>query len=102
MERLYPIPVESLTKTELTEQILDFETKLTALHEARFVHGDIRRPLWRAPECFANIILTKEGFRLIDTDFSIVLNRDNIEEFVHKKFTERDELKSFKNYFLGL
>ena len=102
MERLYPITVDSLTKAELAERVLDFEKKLKELHEARFVHGDIRRPRWRAPECFDNIVLTKDGFRLIDTDFSIVMNRDNIEQFVDKKFDEKDELKSFSYYFLNL
>ena len=102
MERLYPIPVDSLTKAELAERVLDFEIKMKELHEARFVHGDIRRPRWRAPECFDNIVLTKDGFRLIDTDFSIVMNRDNIEQFVYKKFDEKDELKSFSYYFLNL
>ena len=102
MERLYPISAESLTQDENEKFMSDFETKLLNLHESLFIHGDIRRPRWQAPECFDNIILTATGFRLIDLDFSIILNKDNIREFVQKKLDELRELKSFRNYFLKL
>ena len=54
------------------------------------------------PECFDNIVLTKDGFRLIDADFSIRMKRDNIREFVYKKRDEERELEAFKSYFLGV
>jgi tRNA A-37 threonylcarbamoyl transferase component Bud32 len=98
MERLYPISVNSLTKLEREKFIEDFEMKIAELHKSGFVHGDIRRPRLPIPECFDNIVLTKEGFRLIDTDFSVTLNRENVKLFVYKQMDEEAEIKSFKVY----
>lgn len=99
MERLHPISSETLTKTEREKFMADFEVKIKALHENGFIHGDIRRPRLPVPECFDNIILTKDGFRLIDTDFSVILNRENVRLFVYKKIDEQAEIESFKSYF---
>jgi tRNA A-37 threonylcarbamoyl transferase component Bud32 len=99
MERLYPISIKSLTKYESEKFTADFEVKIKELHERGFVHGDIRRPRLPIPQCFDNIVLTKEGFRLIDTDFSIILNRENVRLFVYKKIDEEAEINSFKSYF---
>lgn len=102
MERLYPISADDLTKEEKQKFLSDFEEKIKALHEADFIHGDILRPRTRPPECFDNIVLTKDGFRLVDADFSIRMKRDNIREFVYKKRDEEGELEAFKSYFLGV
>ena len=99
MERLYPVSEDCFTKIEKDKFMVDLETKLKALHEAGFVHGDIKRPRLPIPECFNNIILTKEGFRLIDADFSSTLTLENIKGFIHRKWDEEAELKSFRTYF---
>ena len=102
MERLYPMPIDGLTKAEKQKFLSDFEEKIKELHEADFIHGDILRPRTRTPECFDNIVLTKDGFRLIDADFSIRMKRDNIREFVYKKRDEEGELDAFRSYLLGI
>jgi serine/threonine protein kinase len=99
MERLYPISDKTLKKAEKEKFIADFEMKMKELHSNGFVHGDIRRPRLSVPECFDNIVLTKDGFRLIDTDFSVILKRENVELFVYKQIDEDTEIKSFKSYF---
>ena len=102
MERLYPISAECFTATEKGQLLANFETKLEQLHENGFVHGDFIRPRMRVPACFENIILTKDGFKLIDTDFSMVLNQANIRAFIYKKMDEEKEFELFKNYFLSV
>jgi serine/threonine protein kinase len=101
MERVYPVSSKLLTEIEKGQLISDFEEKLKQLHKSGFVHGDFIRPRMRIPECFENIILTKDGFRLIDTDFSMILNRENVRAFVYKQMDEEKEFAVFKDYFLG-
>lgn len=100
MERLYPVSAEFLSKTEKEQLLIDFEVKLKQLYSKGFVHGDLIRPRILPPDCFENIVLTKDGFRLIDVDFSMVLNRTNVKALVYKQIDEEKEFKLFKEYFL--
>ncbi len=102
MERLHPISAKFLSKTEKEQLLIDFEAKLKQLYAKGFVHGDLIRPRIPPPDCFENIVLTKDGFRLIDVDFSMVLNRENVKAFVYKQMDEEKEFKLFKEYFLNL
>ena len=100
MERLYPMTTESFTRTEIENFMADFETKLKDLHQNGFIHGDIIRPRLPKPECFENIILTKDGFRLIDADFSISLDMEHVRAYVRKQIDEEAELELFMKHFL--
>ena len=49
-----------------------FEGELRELHEAGFVHRDLRRP-FEMPGCaYNNVFLTVTGLRLIDIGISVI------------------------------
>jgi len=70
MERLYPLDFRAY-EFERRELWLDlFEDELRALHQAGFVHRDLRRPSDMPGMRFDNIFLTESGIRLIDVGIS--------------------------------
>ncbi|WP_461066363.1 hypothetical protein [Spirosoma horti] len=70
MERLYPLDFRSLEISK-RELLLDvFEDELRQLHQAGFVHRDVRRPSDQSGERYDNVFLTNQGLRLIDAGIS--------------------------------
>jgi len=102
MERLYPIPHDSFSLQERTIFFEKFNNEILELHRNRFLHGDIRHPIRAEPEMlFNNIILTQTGLRLVDTGFSFIREtEDDDNNFRSLSYTERQEVLSFKSYFL--
>ena len=82
-------------------QVDVFEEELLQLHQAGFVHRDLRRPSQEPGEVFDNIFLTEQGLRLIDVGISA------LQEAVGKKLFDRymaeewKEFKVFKAFFLS-
>jgi serine/threonine protein kinase len=101
MERIYPVDYRSY-EVEKRELWLDvFETELSQLHAAGFVHRDLRRPSNISGDRFDNILLTPFGIRLIDTGISFIKKQvgDKIFEAALEK--EKEELEIFKTFFLN-
>ncbi|AEI50086.1 hypothetical protein [Runella slithyformis] len=66
MERLRPMDYRAY-EVEIRELWLDvFEDELHALHQAGFVHRDLKRPSDIGGLAFDNILLTEQGLRLMD------------------------------------
>ena len=101
MERLYPIDFRAYEYEVRTLQVDVFEEELSQLHQAGFVHRDLRRPSQEPGEVFDNIFLTEQGIRLIDVGISA------LQEAVGKKLFDRyvgeewKEFKVFKAFFLS-
>ncbi len=101
MERIYPIDYRSY-EVEVRELWLDvFEDELKKLHQAGFVHRDIKRPSNLTGLAFDNILLTNTGLRLIDVGISAL--RSQVGEKLFDKYleTEAKELAEFREYFLN-
>ncbi|HKK79361.1 MAG TPA: hypothetical protein VJ933_07010 [Phaeodactylibacter sp.] len=101
MERLYPLDFRAY-EFERRELWLDvFEDELRGLHEAGFVHRDLRRPSDMPGMRFDNIFLTEQGIRLIDVGISAL--RDKVGDRLFKRFVEREleELELFRQFWLG-
>lgn len=62
MERLYPLQARALSIKERETFLDTFLQQVEELHIMGITHGDIKRP----NETWDNIILTKDGIRLID------------------------------------
>ncbi|MFN0174985.1 MAG: hypothetical protein ACKVU0_10085 [Saprospiraceae bacterium] len=93
MERLFPMDFRAY-EYEKRELWLDvFEEELKELHQAGFVHRDLRRPSDMPGERFDNIFLTPTGFRLIDVGISA--QRSSVGERLFTRFIEQ-ELKEFE------
>ncbi len=93
MERLFPMDFRAY-EYEKRELWLDvFEGELQQLHQAGFVHRDLRRPSDMPGERFDNIFLTPTGFRLIDVGISA--QRTSVGERLFTRFIEQ-ELKEFE------
>lgn len=101
MERIYPVDYRSyeIEKRELWVDV--FSDELTQLHNAGFVHHDLRRPSEIAGERFDNILLTPGGLRLIDVGISAL--KTNVGEKLFDKYVEVElqELKIFKDFILS-
>jgi len=101
MERLYPLDYRSY-EVEKREFFFDvFADELRALHNAGFVHHDIKRPPTEAGEPYDNIFLTDRGLRLIDVGISALKSQVGDKLFSHYVAEEEKELREFKEYFLG-
>ena len=101
MERLYPLDFRAY-ELERRELWLDiFEGELRGLHEAGFVHRDLRRPSDMPGMRFDNIFLTEQGIRLIDVGISAL--RDKVGDRLFGRFVEREleELEIFRKFWLG-
>ncbi len=101
MERLYPMDFRAYEyeKRELWFEI--FEDELATLHHAGFVHRDLRRPSDMVGQVFDNVLLTPQGFRLIDVGISAL--RHQVGEKLFARFIEEEnkELAFFKHFVLS-
>jgi serine/threonine protein kinase len=101
MERIYPIDFRAY-EVEVRELWLDvFENELSKLHQAGFVHRDLRRPSNIQGLAFDNILLTKEGLRLIDVGISALKSQVGTPIFEKQLAIEKQEMLLFKEYFLN-
>lgn len=101
MERLRPMDYRAY-EVEIRELWLDvFEDELHALHQAGFVHRDLKRPSDIGGLAFDNILLTEQGLRLIDVGISAL--RSQVGNVIFEKYValEIQEMQSFRNYFLN-
>ena len=100
MERLYPLDFRTYEYEARTLQLDVFEEELHQLHNAGFVHRDLRRPSSEAGEIFDNIFLTERGIRLIDTGISAL--RDSVGKKIFAVYVaqEQKELEAFRQYYL--
>ena len=101
MERLFPYDFRAF-EYEKRELFFDvFETELQQLHEAGFVHRDLRRPSDMPGFSFDNIFLTNTGLRLIDVGISALLTQVGPKLFERFIEQERKELEAFRCFFLS-
>ncbi|MEZ4905090.1 MAG: hypothetical protein R2822_26725 [Spirosomataceae bacterium] len=101
MERIHPIDYRAY-EVEIRVLWLEvFEDELHALHQAGFVHRDLKRPSDIGGLAFDNILLTAQGLRLIDVGISAL--RSQVGDVIFKKYVaiENQEMKLFKEYFLN-
>ena len=101
MERLKPLDFRAyeVERRELWWSV--FEDELTALHQAGFVHRDLRRPSNIGGLAFDNILLTEQGLRLIDVGISALRAKVNDKIFQKYVEIEQAEMGLFKDYFLN-
>lgn len=101
MERIYPIDYRA-HEVEKREFWVDvFLDEMHQLHQAGFVHRDIRRPSGISGQPFDNILLTNNSIRLIDVGISALLSQVGEKLFNKYVATELAELQEFKVYFLS-
>lgn len=101
MERLKPMDFRAY-EVEIRELwYAVFEDELFALHNAGFVHRDLKRPSDIGGLAFDNILLTEQGLRLIDTGISALRTQVNDKIFNKYIEVERQEMDLFKAYFLN-
>lgn len=101
MERIYPIDFRAY-EIEIRELWLDvFENELSKLHQAGFVHRDLKRPSDIQGLAFDNILLTNEGLRLIDVGISALKSQVGETIFEKQLEIEKKEVQMFKEYFLN-
>ena len=101
MERIYPLDFRSY-EVEIRELWLDvFEEELKQLHAEGFAHRDLKRPSNIEGLAFDNILLTKDGLRLIDVGISAL--RKQVGDIIFEKYIEIEnkELSEFRTYFLN-
>jgi serine/threonine protein kinase len=101
MERIKPLDYRSF-EVEIRMLWVDvFEDELKALHQAGFVHRDIKRPSDIGGLAFDNILLTEQGLRLIDVGISAL--RAQVGDKIFDKYVEIElqEMALFKDYFLN-
>lgn len=101
MERLFPLDYRAF-EYERRELMLDvMEDEMHQLHNAGFVHRDLRRPSDMPGFFFDNIFLTEKGIRLIDVGISAL--RSQVGERLFGRFVEQEmqELEVFRAFFLS-
>jgi serine/threonine protein kinase len=101
MERLYPLDFRSLEigKRELMLDV--FTDEVRQLHQAGFVHRDIRRPSDQTGERYDNVFLTDRGLRLIDVGISALKAQVGEKLFARYVAVEEQEMAEFGAYFLS-
>lgn len=101
MERIRPIDYRAyeIERRELWYDV--FADELAELHQAGFVHRDLKRPSDLDGLAFDNILLTEQGLRLIDVGISAL--RTQVGDRIFEKYLEieREELATFRDYFLN-
>lgn len=101
MERIRPIDFRAY-EVEIRELWLEvFEDEITALHQAGFVHRDLKRPSDISGLAFDNILLTEQGLRLIDVGISAL--KSQVGDTIFQKYVEieKHEIQLFKFYLLN-
>jgi serine/threonine protein kinase len=101
MERLYPMDFRAYEqeKRELWLSVMGDE--LEQLHQAGFVHRDIRRPSDMPGMTFDNIFLTPQGLRLIDVGISALKSQVGERLFARFVAQEQKEFELFSTFFLS-
>ena len=101
MERLYPLDYRAYENERRLLWLDVFEDELGQLHQAGFVHRDLRRPSDMPGLHFDNVFLTDRGIRLIDVGISAL--REEVGERLFDRFVkvELEELATFSEYFLS-
>ncbi len=101
MERLRPIDFRAY-EVEIRELWIDvFEDALSQLHQAGFVHRDLRRPSGIGGLYYDNILLTDNGLRLIDVGISALRSQVGDKLFDRYLEIEKSEMNEFRTYFLN-
>ena len=101
MERIKPIDFRAY-EVEIRQLWLEvFEDELKKLHQAGFVHRDLKRPSDIHGLEFDNILLTEQGLRLIDVGISALKHQVGDKIFEKQLEIELQELEIFKEYFLN-
>lgn len=101
MERIRPIDFRAY-EVEIRELWLEvFEDELKKLHQAGFVHRDLKRPSDIQGLAFDNILLTEKGLRLIDVGISALQTQVGDKLFEKQVAIELNEIEIFKQYFLN-
>jgi serine/threonine protein kinase len=101
MERIKPIDFRAY-EVEIRELWLEvFEDELKVLHQAGFVHRDLKRPSDIGGLAFDNILLTEQGLRLIDVGISAL--KTQVGDTIFSKYVaiEIQEMAIFREYFLN-
>lgn len=101
MERLCPLDFRTYEYEARVLQMDVFEEELTQLHEAGFVHRDLRQSSTEAGEVFDNIFLTERGIRLIDVGISATRSTVGEKLFLLYVEQEKEELATFRSYYLS-
>lgn len=101
MERIRPIDFRAY-EVEIRELWLDvFKDELLALHQAGFVHRDLKRPSDIGGLAFDNILLTEQGLRLIDVGISALKTQVGDTIFAKYVAIETQKMELFREYFLN-
>jgi serine/threonine protein kinase len=101
MERLKPMDFRAY-EVEIRELWWSvFEDELLALHQAGFVHRDLKRPSNIGGQAFDNVLLTEQGLRLIDAGISAIRSQVNDKIFDKYIEIEQQEMQELKHYFLN-
>ena len=101
MERLKPMDFRAY-EVQIRELWLDvFEDELRQLHQAGFVHRDLKRPSGIGGLYYDNILLTDTGLRLIDVGISALQEKVGDKIFAKYIETEQLEMDAFREYFLN-
>ena len=101
MERIQPIDFRAY-EVEIRELWFEvFYDELKALHEAGFVHRDLKRPSNIQGLAFDNILLTNKGLRLIDVGISALKSQVGDKLFQKQLAIEIEEIELFKEYFIN-
>ena len=101
MERIYPIDFRA-HEVERRELWFDaFTDELTNLHSAGFVHRDIQRPSGLPGERYDNVLLTNEGFRLIDVGISVLRRQVGDKFFDAYVRQELEEVEAFRQFLIA-
>lgn len=78
-----------------------FEDELRQLHQAGFVHRDVRRPSDQSGEQYNNVFLTNQGLRLINAGISALRSQVGDKLFSRYVDVEEQEMVAFRDYFLS-
>ena len=101
MERLKPMDFRAY-EVQIRELWLDvFEDELRQLHQAGFVHRDLKRPSGIGGLYYDNILLTDTGLRLIDVGISALKEKVGDKIFAKYLETEQLEMDAFREFFLN-
>ena len=101
MERIYPIDYRAY-ELEIRELWYDvFMDEIRELHQAGFVHRNIKRPSHLSGHVYDNILLTNQGLRLNDVGISALSSQVGHTLFHKFLEVERKELEEFKEYFMN-